>query len=324
MTAILFLRTSILAASLILVLAGGSPAAEKKFPAKPVQVIIPFQPGSTDVLLRPFVEKMPEFLGQPVPYIYKPGAAGSLGAGFVAASKPDGYTLLGTSNSSIVTVPLTQKDLTYNWKSFAPIACMVDVPNLLCVKADARWKDLKELVAEAKKNPGRISYTSSGTFGSLHITAEAFFKMAGVGLNHIPSQGSSPSVTAVLGGHVDVNSVTAGVVFPHVKAGSMRALTVFSKKRLQFLPDVPTATEMGYPLVKSAYYGLLAPKGTPKEIVDAIYLSAMKALEKHEAFIRDRLDKMSVMLDFRGPEEYAVLLKHQEEFYSDMINRIRK
>lgn len=310
--------------SFILLFTGNSLAAERKFPAKPVQIIIPFQPGSTDVLLRPFVEKMPEFLGQPVPYIYKPGAAGSLGAGFVAASKPDGYTLLGTSNSSIVTVPLTQKDLPYTWKSFAPIACMVDVPNLLCVKSDARWKNIKELVAEAKNNPGKISYTSSGTFGSLHITAEAFFKEAGVNLNHIPSQGSAPSVTAVLGGHVDVNSVTAGVVFPHLKAGTMRALTVFSKKRLKFLPDLPTASEMGYPVVKSAYYGLLAPKGTPKEIVDTIYLAAQKALEKHEAFIQDRLEKMSVELDFRGPEEYAILLRYQEEFYSDMINKIRK
>ena len=123
---------------------------------------------------------------------------------------------------------------------------------------------------------------------------------------------------------MDVNSVTAGVVFPHLKAGTMRALTVFSKKRLPFLSDVPTASEMGYPVVKSAYYGILAPKGTPKEIVDTIYFAAKKALEKHEAFIRDRLEKMSVELDFRGPEEFAVLLKYQEEFYSDMINKIRK
>jgi len=144
-TAILFLRASILVAGLILALGEGSPAAEKKFPAKPVQVIIPFQPGSTDVLLRPFVEKMPEFLGQPVPYIYKPGAAGSLGAGFVAASKPDGYTLLGTSNSSIVTVPLTQKDLTYNSKLES---------------------DLRSFLARREENPGEPDpLKSAGTRG---------------------------------------------------------------------------------------------------------------------------------------------------------------
>lgn len=324
MRSIRFWGGSILVVGLIFSVAGGILAAERKFPAKPVQIIIPFQPGSTDVLLRPFVEKMPEYLGQPVTFIYKPGAAGSLGAGWVAAAKPDGYTLLGTSISSIVVVPLTQKDLTYTWKSFAPIACMVDVPNLLCVKADARWKDLKEFVAEAKKNPGKISYTSSGTFGSLHISAESFFKEADIKMNHIPSQGSAPSVTAVLGGHVEMNFVTAGVVFPHLKAGTMRALTVFGKNRVKFLPDVPTALEMGYPVVKPSYYGILAPKGTPKEIVEAIYLSAKKALENHEAFIQNRFEKMSVQVDFRGPEEYTALLKSQEEFYSDMINKIRK
>jgi tripartite-type tricarboxylate transporter receptor subunit TctC len=324
MKAIRFLGIIFLGWSLTFLDVRESPAAEKKFPMKPVQIIIPFQPGSTDILLRPFVEKMPEYLGQPVIFIYKPGAAGSMGAGFVAAAKPDGYTLLGTSISSIVVVPLTQKDLPYTWKSFAPIACMVDVPNLLCVKADARWKDLKEFVAEARKNPGKISYTSSGAFGSLHISAESFFKEADIKMNHIPSQGSAPSVTAVLGGHVEMNYVTAGVVYPHLKAGTMRALTVFSKKRVKFLPDVPTATELGYPVVKPSYYGILAPKGTPKETVEAIYLSAKKALENHEAFIQDRFEKMSVQLDFRGPEEYAALLKNQEEFYSDMINRMRK
>jgi tripartite-type tricarboxylate transporter receptor subunit TctC len=324
MRSIRFWRVSILVVGLIFSVAGGIVAAERKFPAKPVQIIIPFQPGSTDILLRPLVEKMPEYLGQPVTFIYKPGAAGSIGAGFVAAAKPDGYTLLGTSLSSIVVVPLTQKDLPYTWKSFAPIVCMVDVPNLLCVKADARWKDLREFVAEAKKNPGKISYTSSGNFGSLHISAESFFKEADIKMNHIPSQGSAPSVTAVLGGHVEMNYVTAGVVYPHLKAGSMRALTVFSKKRVRFLPDVPTATELGYPVVKPSYYGILAPKGTPKEIVEAIYLSAKKALENHEAFVQDRFEKMSVQLDFRGPEEYAALLKNQEEFYSDMIYRMKK
>jgi tripartite-type tricarboxylate transporter receptor subunit TctC len=324
MRSIRFGGVRILVVGLILSVTGGVLASEKKFPAKPVQIIIPFQPGSTDILLRPFVEKMPEYLGQPVTFIYKPGAAGSMGAGFVAAAKSDGYTLLGTSISSIVVVPLTQKDLPYTWRSFAPIACMVDVPNMLCVKADARWKDLKEFVAEAKKNPGKISYTSSGTFGSLHISAESFFKEADIKMNHIPSQGSAPSVTAVLGGHVEMNYVTAGVVYPHLKAGTMRALTVFSKKRVKFLPEVPTATELGYPVVKPSYYGILAPKGTPKEIVEAIYLSAKKALENHEAFIQDRFEKMSVQLDFRGPEDYTALLKDQEEFYSDMLHRMRK
>ncbi|MCX5907421.1 MAG: tripartite tricarboxylate transporter substrate-binding protein [Deltaproteobacteria bacterium] len=139
--------------------------AEKKFPTKPIQVIIPFQPGDTDNLLRPFVEKMPEYLNQPVTLVYKPGAAGAMGAGFVASSKPDGYLLVGTSQSSILIVPLTSKDLNYTWESFAPVSCLVEGTFLFAVKSDARWKNLKELVEDAKQNPDKITFTRSGTFG---------------------------------------------------------------------------------------------------------------------------------------------------------------
>jgi tripartite-type tricarboxylate transporter receptor subunit TctC len=317
------LAVSVLALGLAFCPAGNGFAAEKKFPTKAIQVIIPFQPGSTDVLLRPFVEKIPEYLGQPLTYIYKPGAAGSLGAGFVASSKPDGYTLLGTSQSSITVVPLTQK-VSYTWRSFAPIICAVDVPNLCVVKGDARWKDLKEFVAEAKKNPGQISFTSSGAFGSLHITGEALASAAGIKLNHIPSQGSAPSVTAVLGGHVDMNIVTMAVVIPHLKAGTMRALCVFAKKRLSFLPDVPTAEEMGYPVFTSGVYGLLAPKETPKEIVETVYEAAKKVQGNHGPAIRERYEKMGVQLEFLGPEEYRTLLQEEEAWHDKIIKDIKK
>ncbi len=317
-----FLAVSVMALGLAFCPEGKGLAAEIKFPTKPIQVIIPFQPGSTDVLLRPFVEKIPEYLGQPVTYIYKPGAAGSLGAGFVASSKPDGYTLLGTSQSSITVVPLTQK-VPYSWRSFAPIICAVDVPNLCVVKGDARWKDLKEFVAEAKKNPGQISFTSSGAFGSLHITGEALASAAGIKLNHIPSQGSAPSVTAVLGGHVDMNIVTMAVVIPHLRAGTMRALCVFDEKRLSFFPDVPTAAEVGYKVFTSGVYGLLAPKGTSKEIVEAIYQAAKKVRENYGAALNERYEKMGVQMKFLGPDEYSKLLKEEEEWHDKIIKEIK-
>lgn len=317
------LVVSVIALGLAFFPAGKGFAAEKKFPTKPIQVIIPFQPGSTDVILRPFVEKMPEFLGQPTTYVYKPGAAGSLGAAFVASVKADGYTLLGTSQSSICVVPLTQKDLSYTWQSFAPIICAVDSPELLVVKSDARWKDFKEFVAEAKKNPGMISFTSSGTFGTLHITGEALASAAGIKLNHIPSQGSAPSVTAVLGGHVDMNIVTMTSVVPHLQAGSMRALCVFSKRRLSFLPDVPTALELGYEILNSSLYGLLAPKGTPKEIIETIYLAGKKVRENYGAAINARYEKIGVQIEFLGPEEYTSLLRREEEFHDKMIKEIK-
>lgn len=312
-----------IAMSMIFCPEGKSLAAEKKFPTKPIQIIVPFQPGSTDILLRPFVEKIPEYLGQPLTFVYKPGAAGSLGAGFVASSKPDGYTLLASSQSSLTVVPLTQK-VSYTWRSFAPIACVVDVPNLCVIKSDARWKDLREFVAEAKKNPGQISFTSSGAFGSLHITGEALASAAGIKLNHIPSQGSAPSVTAVLGGHVNMNIVTMAVVIPHLQAGTMRVLCVFAKKRLSFFPDVPTAEEMGFPVFTSGLYGLLAPKGTPKEIVETVYQAAKKVRENHGAAISERYEKMGVQLEFLGPEEYTTLLQKEEEWHDKIIKDIKK
>lgn len=303
---------------------GESLAAEKKFPTKPIQVIIPFQPGDTDNLLRPFIEKMPEYLGQPVTLVYKPGAAGSLGAKFVAFSKPDGYTLVGSSQSSIVIVPLTQKDLGYNWESFAPVSCLVNSVSLVVAKSDAPWKDIKEMVAEAKKNPGKVNYTSSGTFGTNHLFFEAFCKEAGIKLNYIPSQGSGPSITALLGGHVHLASSALAPAFPHIKVGTLRALAVYTATRSRALPDVPTLLESGYSLARPSMYGLLAPRETPKEVIETLHLATKKVLESHKAFIIDRLDKLGCEIGFAGPSEYTAMLKGQHDFFSMVLKDLKR
>ena len=211
--------------------------AEKKFPAKPIQVIIPFQPGETDNLLRPFIEKFPEYLGQPVNFVYKPGAAGGVGAGFVAGSKPDGYTLLGSSLSSVVLLPLTNKDIGYSQNSFTPVSCLALGYLMFAVQSNARWNNIHELVAEAKKNPGKISYASTGTFGNSHLAGAAFCNAAGVNLNHIPAQGSGPAVTAMLGGHVDIAVTGPGPSIPHIRMGTVRALVIFNEKRVSGSPS---------------------------------------------------------------------------------------
>ena len=309
---------------LILSGAGESAAAEDNYPTKPIQVVNPFPPGAADSILRPFVEKLPEYLGQPVTFIYKPGAAGSVGASYVANAKPDGYTLLGSSQGSILIVPLTNKGLSYTYKSFVPIVNLAFAAIELAVRSDARWKNLQELVEDAKKNPGKISYTSSGTYGILHIAAEAFFKEAGVKLNHIPSLGTAQGIAAVLGSHVDMSCADASAPYPHVKAGTMRVLTSLTKNRLKLLPNVPTASEMGYPVVIPINYGLLAPQGTPKEIVQKIYLAAKKVLENHEAEIKDRQDKLCTEIDFKNPEEYVALLKKENDFYTSLLSKMMK
>lgn len=299
-------------------------AAEKKFPSKPIQVIIPFQPGDTDNLLRPFVEKMPEYLGQPVNLVYKPGAAGSVGAGFVVASKPDGYLLVGSSHSSIVVVPLTQKDVGYTWKSFAPVCSLVDASSLLVVQSSSPWKTLKDLVEDAKKSPGKITYSSSGTFGSNHLIPEALCKAAGIKMTYVPSQGSGPTITALLGGHVDVASTAIAPALPHLRAGTLRPLAVYKPTRMRALPDAPSLVELGYPISSSSPYGLLAPQGTPKAIVDTLYFAAQKVVENHKTFVVERLDKLGAELDFEGPEEYTIHLAKQYELFSDIFKIVKK
>jgi len=201
MKGVRLLGIGVVLVSLIFSWMGGSFAAEKKFPTKPITVIIPFQPGDTDNNLRPFTEKMGQYLGQPLNFVYKPGASGAIGAGFVATADPDGYTLVGSQQSSLVIVPITQKGVNYSWRNFAPICGLAGGYNVIAVQSGARWKNIQELLAEAKQNPGKISYVSgSGALGITTLVAEAFFKEAGVKLNLIPAQGSGPAVTAILEG----------------------------------------------------------------------------------------------------------------------------
>ena len=293
--------------------------AAEKFPTKPIQVIIPFQPGDTDNLLRPFVERMGEFLGQPLSLVYKPGAAGAVGAGFVAASKPDGYVLVGTSHSSIAVVPLTNKQVSYSLDSFEPIASLVESGSLLVVLSSSPWLTFKDLIDASKKAPGKITYTSSGTFGTNHLIPEGLAKEAGVKWNHIPSQGSGPAITATLGGHVSMASTAIAPAAPHIKAGTLRPLASYGNKRLQAFPDVPTLQELGYTIASPSYYGILAPKGTPKAVVDTIYVAAQKAVETYNAQISTRLEPFGVEIKLLGPEEYKTWLKGQSELFSGIL-----
>ena len=303
---------------------GRKSGSRKKIPYQPIQVIIPFAPGDTDNLLRPFIEKMPEYLGQPLTFVYKPGAAGTLGAGLVASAKPDGYTLLGISQSALTIVPHIQKDVAYTLESFAPISSLVESPILLVGKSDAPWKSLKELVAEAKNNPDKINFTTAGTFNIGHIAFEAFAKKAGIKLNFIPAQGSGPSITAVLGGHVHLASAAIVPALPHIKAGTLRAFAVYTAKRVRNLPDVPTFAEMGYSVIIPVYYGFLAPKDTPKEVIEPLHLSIKKVVEHHQTFVNERLEKLGANAIYIELREYADLLKSQYEYYGELIKGIKQ
>ena len=296
--------------------------AADAFPVKPIQLVIPFAPGDTDNMLRPFVEKMGEFLGQPVVLSYKPGAGGGVGAGQVATSKPDGYTLVGTSPGSIVVVPLANKDIRYTPESFTPVAALSEGGLMLVVPASAPWKTMKDLVEHAKKNPGKVTFTSSGAMGITHLLAEIFAKDAGVKWNHIPYQGSAPAITALLGGHVDMASTAIAPAQSHIKAGTLRPLAVFGDTRLKAYPDVPTIKELGYNVGSPTLYGISAPKGTPRDVVDALYAAAKKATDKYNDAIAANLNLFGAEIRLLGPDEYAAYLKSQNQLFSSALKTL--
>ncbi len=317
-----FLRLLAVAALGVNGLAATPALAADTFPTRPIQLVIPFAPGDTDNMLRPFADKMVEFLGQPVVLNYRPGAGGGVGAGFVATSKPDGYTLVGTTPGSIVVVPLANKDTKYTTDAFTPVAALSEGGLMLVVPSSSPFKTVRDLVDFSKKNPGKISFGTSGAMGITHLLAEIFSKEAGIKWNHIPFQGSGPAITALLGGHVDMASTAIAPAQAHIKAGTLRPLATFGETRLKAYPDVPTFRELGYNLGSPTLYGISAPKGTPREVVDAIYAAAKKVAEKSGDQIAGSLATFGAEIRLLGPDEYAAYLKKQQELFSAGIKTL--
>ena len=297
--------------------------AAEPFPVRPIQLVIPFAPGDTDNMLRPFVERMAEFLKQPMVLNYKPGAGGGIGAGFVATSKPDGYTLVGSSPGSIVVVPLANKEMRYTPESFTPVAALAEGGLMLVVASTAPWKNMKELVEHSKKNAGKVTFSSSGALGITHLLAEALGKEAGVSWSHIPFQGSAPAITAVLGGHVAMASTAIAPAQAHIKAGTLRPLAVFGDNRLKAYPEVPTLKELGYNVGSPTLYGISAPAGTPREVIDALQSAAKRTVEKYGDAIASNLAVSGAEVKLLGADEYAAYLQRQNQLFSEAIKSLK-
>jgi tripartite-type tricarboxylate transporter receptor subunit TctC len=277
--------------------------AEKAYPNRLINLVVAYNPGSTDTYVRAHIEKTQEQLGQTMAFVYKPGAAGAVGSSYVAKSKPDGYTLFVASPGPVIQGPITKEGLDYNYDSFVPICRFVIVPVFLAVKADSPLKTLDDVIAAAKKSPGKLTYSTSGVFGNTHFAMEAFQKSAGIKLNHVPCAGSAPAVTALLGDHVAMAGSDIGPLKPHVDSGAVRLIALMDEKKLPSYPNVPTFLEAGHPVVFPAWYGLFAPKGTPKEIIDTIYNAAKKANDANRDYILAKCKQLGIEIDFmRGAE----------------------
>ena len=258
------------------------------YPNRPLRIIVPFTPGgSSDVLARAIGQELHRALGQPVVIENIPGAGGVLGGERVAKSPPDGYTLFMGHIGTLAVNPWLYPKLGYDpVKSFTPVALVARVPNVLVVNPAVPAQSLAELVALAKARPAQLAYGSGGNGSAAHITMEFLKMQTGMPLLHVPYKGTAPSVTDLLAGQVQLLFTGAPALLQHIKAGKMRALAVSSPKRLTLLPEVPTVAETGVPGTKAfesdQWYGLVAPAGTPADIVTLLNRHVNKALESND------------------------------------------
>jgi len=310
------------AATLLSALVVGGNAAAQTFPSKPIRVVIPFVAGGpSDITGRAIASKFQEYLGQPGVVENRPGANGSIAAEFVAKSDPDGYTILVGSIGVFSINAALYKDLRYDpVRDFAPITLAVTTPNVLVTKLDFPAKSVRELVDYAKKNPGKISYGSSGTGSSDHLTSELFKQMTGTFGVHIPYRGGAAVVTDLLGGQIEASFQNLGTVATQIKAGKIRALAVTAKMRHPLLPEVPTLAEAGYPdLIVTSWQAAGAPAKTPPEIVARLNEAAVKALRAPE--IRDRLNQIGFEVVASSPEEFSRFMKAEVDRWTKVVDR---
>ncbi|MBI5968414.1 MAG: tripartite tricarboxylate transporter substrate binding protein [Deltaproteobacteria bacterium] len=280
--------------------------AAQDYPTRPVQIIVPFPPGGVaDLVARPLAAALEKILTQPMVVVNKSGAGGAVGMQAAAVSKPDGYTLM-VALSSISVMPevdiLFGRPLTYKREDFAPIALLTADPTIFAVKKDAPWKSVADFVADAKRRPNEIKYSSSGVYGTMHVAMELFTHAAGIKLRHIPTAGGAPAMTAVLGGHVDTLSVGPNVAMPHIKAGVARVLACWGEKRLVALPDVPTLKELGYDAEFYIWSGFFAPKATPPAAIKVLREATRKAVDAPE--FKSAMEKMETPIAYLDAYEF--------------------
>jgi tripartite-type tricarboxylate transporter receptor subunit TctC len=301
-----------LLASASLLAAAASPAFAQ-YPNKSIKMIVPYPPGgATDVIGRVLAQRLSTALGQQVVVDNRGGAGGNIGAEAVAKSPPDGYTLLmGALTSHTIMATLEKDSIRYNIeKDLVPVAIVGSVPLVWVVNPAVPVKDLKEFVAYAKANPGKLNYASSGAGAPQRMCAEFFKRMINADMVHVPYKGSGPAMTDLVSGQVNTMCETVPASLQFIKAGRLRALAVTTAQRVSMLPDVPTAAEQGLPdLQVSSTFGVLVPAGTPKAIIDRLNSELQKILATPEA--QEQLLQQGAFAVQTSPEQAAVRVRDE-------------
>lgn len=297
-----------------------APASAQNYPDKPVRIIAPFPAGGlVDVLARAVGEELSKSLGQPVIVENKPGAGGNIGAELVSKSDPDGYTLLMTSPGIQSINQFLYKTMPFDpEKAFTPISLVADMPMLVLVHPKTNIKTLKELVAAAKENPGKLNFGSAGVGTTGHLGQALLVHVAGIKVAHVPYKGAAPAVNDLIAGHIDGVVDNPPIVMPHIKSKTITPLAVAAKERLAVLPEVPTSVEAGLPdWQASSWFGLMAPAGTPAAVVKRLQAETAKAIKQPS--MQRFITESGIKLVGNSPEEFAQLILSERKKWGDII-----
>jgi tripartite-type tricarboxylate transporter receptor subunit TctC len=295
------------------------PAGAQSWPERPVKVIVPFGPGGfTDVAARILQKELAAAIGQSVVIENKPGAGSTIGTAEVANAKPDGYTLAMVSTTHVIS-PHLYRQMPYDaLRDFTPVMKLAEGPYVLVVHPSLPAKNVTELIALAKAQPGKIDYASSGNGSAQHLVGALFARMAGVAINHVPYKGSNQAMNDLIGGQVKVSFVGVPNALPNLASGKLKALAVSSARRYGELPELPTLAEAGVPGYDATIWlGLLAPPGTPREVVQRINAEITKILSTPEA--RKLMASAGVEVATSTPEEFAALLRTELERWGKVV-----
>ena len=314
-------RAAAISLAAFALLGASLPLMAQDYPNKPIKLVVPYPPGgATDVIGRVMAQKLSTALGQQVIVDNRVGATGSIGAAFVAAAPPDGYTLLmGAMTSHSISAVLNPKVATFSMeKSFAPIAMVGTVPLVFVVNPAIKANTLAEFIALIKTKPGTISFASSGQGSPQHLAGEMFMRAADVKMLHVPYKGSGPAMTDLMGGQVDSMIETAPAAQPHIKGGKLRAIATATSQRISTLPDVPTATEAGLKGFEvSSQFGIAAPAGTPAAIVNKLNAALKTILSQQDT--KDSMLAQGVIANYTTPEEAVVALRSESAKWAKVI-----
>ena len=299
-------------------------AQKDSYPSRPVRMIIPFAPGgASDYIARILQPKLAEALGQQIVIDNRPGASGGIGVETAATATPDGYTLLLGNVSALGIGPSLFTSIKKNAANLVPITLVVDVPGALGINGGLPPNNLKEFIAYARANEGKLSYGSAGYASAQRMAFEFFMSKAGIKLLHVPYKGGAGASTiATLSGEVAATMVTTASLVPHAKSGKIKILAVVAKKRIPALPDTPTMIESGFPeLDLGSWQGIYVPKGTPKAIMDRLYKVAVKVV--HDPQIGQQYEKVSAQqITSDSPADFAKFMREQDAFWGKLIKKL--